>query len=104
MALAWKLLTLITVLMMPFAMGAAPAAAAQHHGAPMPMQHCPDQGNKHDKGVFAECTMACSAALPAAELARDQVALTSCEPVPATVQPVLLGFHPDTATPPPKKA
>ena len=74
MAFAWKLLTLVAVLLMPIAMTAAPASATVHHqGASMPMQHCPEQGSKHEsKSAFAECTMACASALPAADQEQEQ--------------------------------
>ena len=105
MSLVWKLLTLVAVLLLPFGLTAAPAAPAVHHGssAGMPMQHCPDQAPKSDtKSGFAVCTMACSAALPAADGLSEQRHLIVCVPErPATVQR-LMGLHPDTATPPPK--
>jgi len=104
MAFLWKLLVLIAVLTMPFGMSAAPANAA--HYAPtasMPMGHCPDQGSRHDsKGGFAECTMACAAALPAAVRPADYRLKLLPEPTFAVASPSLHGLHPDTATPPPK--
>lgn len=104
MALAWKLLTLVAVLLLPFGMTAAPAAPAQHHSASMPVQHCPEQApNRHGKAGFAECTMACSAALPATDADHDEGALMVCCPTEAAdVVQQLHGLHPDTATPPPK--
>jgi hypothetical protein len=100
---ALKLLALLAVLMMPF--GMAPATAAPHRQLTtgMLMQHCPDQGAKHDmKGGFSECTMACAAALPAADLAREGPLPIPTVPDASTVQQVLNGLHPDIATPPPK--
>ena len=103
MALVWKLLTLIAVLLMPLGMTAAPAATMQHHTASMPMQHCPDQTpNRETKGAFAECTMACSAALPAIDTAQNEAILTTTAPIEADAVHQLHGLHPDTATPPPK--
>lgn len=105
MSFAWKLLTLIAVLLLPFGMTAAPAASAMHHGsaAGMPEEHCPDKAPKSDsKAGFPVCTMACSAALPAANVQREQHHLIVCVPEgPETVER-LQGLHPDTATPPPK--
>lgn len=98
------MVALIAVLLMPLGMAAAPAAVP-HRAATveMPMQHCPEQGQGRDhKGGFAECTMACSGALPAVARADDQPILT----VGARVAPVavhrLHGLHPETATPPPR--
>jgi hypothetical protein len=100
-----KLLILLAVLLMPFGMMPAPAAAAAHHGpmAGTPMQHCPGEPTKHDpKSGFVECTMACSAALPAADIARGEPLLIVCTPVRPSVSHVLHGLHPETATPPPR--
>jgi hypothetical protein len=105
MALAWKLLTLIAVLLMPFGMTAAPAAAMHHHSASMPMQHCPEQGPKESgKAGFVECTMACSAALPATHTRHDEGHLILCVPAEAEAVHRLHGLHSDTATPPPKRS
>jgi len=103
MAMVWKLLVLVAVLIMPI--GMAPATAAPHHQptASMPMQHCPDQGSNHDmKGGFSECTMACAGALPAADLVRAEPLPITNVPDASTVQQALRGLHPDIATPPPK--
>lgn len=103
MAHAWKLLTLIAVLLLPFGMTAAPAAASEHHSAPMTMPHCPEQIPKQNGKVgFVECTMACSAALPAAGLAEQRLLQFVHDMVePALARP-LHGLHPDTVTPPPR--
>lgn len=104
MARAWKLLTLIAVLLMPFAMTAAPAMPMQH-SASMAMRHCSEQAPKQSgRGGFIECTMACSAALPATELRRDEPLLIVCTPPEAAAVNQLHGLHPDTATPPPKRS
>lgn len=105
MAAAWRLLTLIAVLLMPFTMTAAPAVAMPHHSASMPMQHCPEQAPRQTgKAGFVECTMACSAALPAIDLSRDEPLLIVCAPPEAAAVHQLHGLHPDTATPPPKRS
>jgi hypothetical protein len=100
-----KLLVLAAVLAMPFGMGQAAAAPPAAHHAAMPMQRCPDpeQGH-HKKGGIVECTMACAAALPATDFADEQPLLIACSPIEAASPHVLHGLHPDTATPPPKRA
>jgi hypothetical protein len=97
-----KLLALFAILIMP--LGMQPAAAATHHEmTAATMQHCPEQGGKHDmKGGFADCTMACSAALPAADLPQQDRLLIACAPIAPAAAQMLHGLHPDTATPPPK--
>jgi len=98
-----KLAVLIAILLMPLTMSAPPAAAAGHHSMSMPMGHCPDQGSNHDtKGGIAECTMACAAALPAADFVGHSQLTIVCEPLHAGVAQRLHGLHPETATPPPK--
>ena len=101
----YRILLLLAVLLMPFDMAAAPAAALEHPaaGRSMPMEHCPDQGTNHAmKGGFAECTMACSAALPATDFDHKAASPVRSEAVSTVVVAVLDGLHPDTATPPPK--
>jgi hypothetical protein len=101
-----RLFVLIAVLLMP--LGMTPAAASAHgHAdmASMPMGHCDGKAPaRHMKGGIADCAMACSAALPAAELVRDDVPLPACAPIRAVAVNALHGLHPETATPPPKPA
>lgn len=105
MAAAWKLILLVAVLLMPFGMTAAPAAAGQHHSAAIPMQHCPDQGSSHGSKVgVVECMMVCSSALPAADLPEAKPMLLACAPEMSGVTQMLHGLHPETATPPPKRS
>jgi hypothetical protein len=89
---------------MPF--GMAPSiASAVHHGsmAGNTMEHCPDNMPNHEnKGSFAECTMACSAALPAVEPAEEVPLQFVHDLVAPSLARPLHGLHPDTATPPPK--
>jgi hypothetical protein len=78
-----KLLLLVVVLLMPLAMAPLAAGSSPHHemGADVPMGHCPDQGSgPHGKSGLTECTMACAAALPAANTHFGRV-LVICEPV-----------------------
>jgi hypothetical protein len=96
---------MIAVALMPF--GMTPAAGAGHDKmqASMPMGHSPDCGSRHQsKGALEGCTMACSSALPASELARQEP--MTFEPAPVAAAPVqmLHGLHPETATPPPRTA
>lgn len=100
MAAFWKLLVLVAVLLMPFGMQPVAAAPMQHHSS-MPMQHCPDQGSKHDTAL-TQCAMACSAALPAEDAGNGHPPLIACAPTEAAAVDILHGLHPDTATPPPK--
>jgi hypothetical protein len=99
-----KLLALIAALLMPFGMTTVPAAATEHHSASMPMKHCPEQGQQSGKAGFVECTMACSAALPAAEAGQNGPVLVVCVPTEAVAARQLHGLNPDTATPPPKRS
>lgn len=98
-----RLLAVISVLLMPLGMAAAPAAAHGHAAAAMAMQHCPDPSPKsHAANGFGACTMACSAALPAVDLAGEQPPHILCAPLlPASTQ-LDEGLVPETATPPPK--
>jgi len=102
--LAARLVVLLAVLLMP--LGMATAAAPAHHvqaAASMPMEHCPDQAPQHDmKGGLAACTMACSAALPAADLSSSGPVHLIYVPAAPLAVAFLHGIHPDTATPPPK--
>jgi hypothetical protein len=97
-----RLLLLLAVLLMPFGM-AAPAAA-HGAGASVVMVHCPEQPlSKGAHRHFAECTMACSAALPATELARDTPRSIVCVPAETAVAQHLHGLDPEIATPPPRR-
>jgi len=99
-----RILLLLSVLLMP--MGMTPAGAAHRQAmASMPMGHCDKDTSRHGmKSGVAECTMACSAALPATDARRDDpvpVASAAIRPITAEV---LQGIHPETATPPPKRS
>jgi hypothetical protein len=103
-SLALRLLALIAVLLLPLGMAAAPAAA--HHAemsASMPMQHCPDGTPKTgSKAAPTECTMACSAALPAVDLAPLQMQPLSHSLLQPSLTPTLTGIELEIATPPPR--
>lgn len=98
-----KLLALLAVLLLPFGMAPAAATVTHHQMASLPMQHCPEQGTGHQwKFSFAECTMACSAALPA-ESRPDALPVTIIRVTVARVAAhSLIGIHPETAKPPPR--
>jgi hypothetical protein len=103
MAILCRLIALLAVMLMPLGMQPAAAAPAQHH-ASMAAQHCPEQAPTHDlKGGFSDCTMVCSAALPAADMQQVHPSMT-CGPTEAVVARILHGLSPDTATPPPKRS
>jgi len=102
-----KIALLLSVLMLPFGMGTAAAAApmTEHHAAMMmPMGHCPEPAPGHRPTGVAECTMACAAALPAL----DRPPLTRFRPLERrftrAALPALTGVVTETATPPPKTA
>jgi hypothetical protein len=99
-----KLLALLAVLLMPLGMSPAAAAPVHHDmGAGMPMGHCPDQAPSHDKkSGFAECTMACAAALPAVEAPAAGLPIVPAELPSLALSDRLYGLHPETATPPPR--
>ena len=96
-----RLLLLVAVLLMPFGMTPAVAQPTASPGASMP--HCPDQPSRdHDKSGIAECTMVCSAALPAVDVAVEEpLAITPARPTIALAA-ILRGILPDISTPPPK--
>ena len=105
MARMIRLIALLAVLLLPFGMVPAAAADSHQHMASMPMQHCPEQvPSQGVKGGFAECTMACSSALPAFDAGPEETVQTDRGCNLVTVAHVLHGLHPDTATPPPKAA
>lgn len=103
MAFALRFVALIAVLLMPFGMSAAPAADHHQAMAGTSMPHCPEQQpSPQSKGFLGECTMACSAALPAADVApmsSRPVARPSFEP---RLAPALSSIELEIATPPPR--
>jgi hypothetical protein len=103
---ACRLLALVAVLLMPLGMSAAPAAAPHdEHMSAMPMQHCPqpDQAPA-GKAALADCMMACSAALPAADLPAMAAPLPLRGLVEPGFIPALAGIELEIATPPPRSA
>ena len=101
MRLILQLLSLTALMLMPFGMTPV-AATPQRHAAFIAMEHCPEQGSRHEKGAFVECTMACSAALPAADRPHSTIVPIDCERLRPTLARHLSDLHPEIATPPPK--
>jgi hypothetical protein len=101
-----RLLVLAAVLLMPFAMSAAPAAGAHHEQmSTMPMQRCPEPNRgTAGKAAVAHCMMPCSAALPAADLAVMATPPELRAPVEPGFIPALAGIELEIATPPPRSA
>jgi hypothetical protein len=97
----WSLLVLVTMLVMPFGMSAAPAMS-HSPAAAMPMRECPESGGKAQSRGASQCMMACSASLPAADLVPIEPPILVHVPVEPTAPSALVGLHPDIATPPPK--
>ncbi|NUR14145.1 MAG: hypothetical protein HOQ20_20215 [Bradyrhizobium sp.] len=96
-----RLALLVAVLLMPFGMTPTVGQPTVSPGASMP--HCPDPLSRdHRKSGIAECTMACSAALPAVGVAVEEpLAITPARPTIALAT-ILRGILPDISTPPPK--
>ena len=100
-----QLLVLVSVLLMPLGMSTARAVATHGATAGMAMDHCPDQGSKQQStGSFTECTMACAAALPAADLRTGEPAPIERTAMLPAANAKLRGLHPETATPPPRSS
>jgi hypothetical protein len=100
-----KIIALIALLLLPFAMSAAPAAAHHSSKVSMPMQHCPDdRGHADSNRGVPECAMACSAALPAAYGPHVRATPIARAPFEGARTRDLTGIHPETATPPPRRS
>lgn len=99
-----RLLLALAVVLMPFGMSPVPARVSHRSTmTQMPMGHCPDQAPAHAmKGGIPECTMACSAAVPASGAAVGEPFLIVCDPIRPGASEPLHGLHPETATPPPR--
>jgi hypothetical protein len=98
-----RMLVLASLMLMPFGMGAAPAASMHHQQ--MTMQHCPQPDSRsHSTRALADCTMACASALPATDLQiADAHPLSKFTPRPALVA-ALPGIELEIATPPPRQS
>ncbi len=102
---ALRMLALLAVLLLPFGMSAAPAEPHAAETMTMPAEHCPDTPERSQtKFAPAACSMACSAALPAA----DQPLPAAGPQLRIVAQPgavsSLPGIELEIATPPPRAA
>ena len=103
-AVILRLLTLISLALMPFGMGAAGAAPVHHAPATATTGHCDEQGGQPDETSSdraLDCAMACSM-LVAVEAPAPEPAPALRLPAGPTLSRRPVGLHPDTATPPPK--
>ena len=105
-----KWLVLLAVILMPLGMGMSPAAASPVEAGPVTM-HCPDMQSEapaahHDGDApgVAQCTMACTAALPTPAMAAMGKVLRTRTPRPSSPAHDLSGVEPEIATPPPRGA
>ena len=80
------------------------AGSRAHDDGVMPMGHCDPRGagTTAQKRGIAECTMACSAALPAADLADDAPLPIDCAPALPAPRTHFMASIRKPATPPPK--
>ena len=103
-SLALRLLSFLAVLLMPLGMQAAPAQAHDPHAtSTMPMEHCPNgQSKSKGSGLIHSCTMACSAALPAADLPPVVTQLLTQPRAEPCFTQALTGIELEIATPPPR--
>ncbi len=103
-----RLLVLVAVLLMPFGMAPAASASPVNHHAMltgMPAEHCPGPANTHERNHgLATCSMACASALPAQEIARDELPLRNQQLATPMITQTLRGVLPEIATPPPRLA
>lgn len=106
-AAAIRLLTLLALVVMPFAMGSAPASAqstSAEHISPS-IGHCDEQSGQNDAPVKSSQLMHCAmcVAIPAAETPGPVVALIPV--APRAMAPVVSfnGIELEIATPPPKR-
>jgi hypothetical protein len=101
-----RLILLIAVLLMPLGMSPAAASGGGREAARgMPAGHCDEQTPRHhSKAGFSECTMACSAALPAVGSAPQGPLPVARMVLRSSLVVALHGLEPDIATPPPKDA
>ena len=101
---AAKLLVMLAVLLMPLGMTPAATSQGPHDQAMAGMGHCDRAPAHHSTHGFAQCTMACSAALPAFAASSDEPPPILRLPAPPPAAQVLHGLAPETATPPPRIA
>ena len=101
-----QILMVVALLLAPLTMSAATAAPAHGAmGAGTAMEHCPDaeEGAEPSSGM-AECAMGCAAALPAIAGGEGSAIQPGRAGAVRALASRLANFHPDIATPPPKRA
>ena len=101
-----RLLTMIAVLLIPFGMAAAPAAAidGHHSSSSMTVEHCPENAPADAvSGGPADCAMPCSAAVPPAKLSAARSGDAASLAVEPILERALAGILLEIATPPPKR-
>lgn len=102
-ALVLRVLTLVALALMPLGMGAAMALPTHDTPAAASAKHCDDQGGQpagETTRHSVDC-IACSMMITAQARVREPVSvvrLPSSRPLAVRRS----GFHPETATPPPK--
>lgn len=103
-----RLIALLALVLMPFAMGSAPASAQSKSGehSSASVGHCDEQRGQNDAPVKSPQLMHCGmcTAIPAAETPAPITGLIPS--APRTMAPVALfnGIELEIATPPPKHA
>jgi hypothetical protein len=99
----FRAILMLTVLaLMPLGMQPAAAmAATERHPAAM-AGHCQDEGQFDTSARFAQCTMACAAALPAVEARNSEPPSVAGLPLQALTMKALVGVLLEIDTPPPR--
>lgn len=98
-----KILLIAAVLSMPFAMAAPAAAVSNHWPAASASAHCSEEGGADRRqSATGECAMTCASALPAADGAAGKPLAPIIAPGLCQLAEPMTGFHPETATPPPR--
>jgi len=102
-----RLLALIALLLMPFAMASAPASTPfEAHGAGSELApgHCAGGQEADDEADLSDgCAMPCASALPAFQQSGEKRAAVAVASALA-VQPAFAGIELEIATPPPKRS
>lgn len=99
-----RLLTLLSLVLMPLGMASEPALAqpmpAEHAMTSMP--HCDDQPDQDEAPApKMDCTAMCTA-LPATDAPTDAPLLTPVAPRTIAIAAPFVGVEPEIATPPPR--
>jgi len=103
-AVILRLLTLLSLVLMPFGMSAASAAPAHHAPAATTAEHCGEHGSQPDQTSpvnLADCAISCSMLLLAETRIEDPAPPVRLPPA-RPLADHRTGLHLDPATPPPK--